>query len=191
VSTARPIGGSSAQRSALDAAAPLAVVMGVSGCGKTTLACALAARLSWAFIEGDDCHPPANRQRMASGLALDDQMREPWVAEVCRRVLACQGPLVLAFSGLRQAHRKRLCGLRENVLFLHLQVPTAMLEQRLRQRAGHFMPPSLLGSQLAALEPVDGETPVVTLGGEADLDTLLGQAALSLSRWPAAQRWVP
>ncbi len=175
---------------ACDSTAPLVVVMGVSGCGKSTLAGALAGQLGWSFIEGDDCHTSANRQRMASGLPLDDDMREPWVAEVCRRVLACGGPLLLAFSGLRRAHRERLSNLRRNVMFLHLQVPTAMLEFRLRQRQGHFMPPDLLGSQLAALEPVDGESLVLTLDGAAPAETLLREAKQALSQWPAAQRWM-
>lgn len=175
---------------ACDSTAPLVVVMGVSGCGKSTLCCALAGQLGWSLLEGDDCHPLANRQRMAAGLPLDDHMREPWVAEVCRRVLACDAPLLLAFSGLRRAHRERLSALRQNVLFLHLQVPTAMLEQRLRQRQSHFMPPSLLASQLAALEPVDGEAAVLTLDGASTAAALLRQATLALSQWPAAQRWV-
>lgn len=173
-----------------DASPPLVVVMGVSGCGKSTLARALASQLGWPFLEGDDCHPVANRQRMASGLPLDDRMREPWVAEVCRRVLADCRPLLLAFSGLRRAHRERLSGLRRNVIFLHLQVPTAMLEQRLRQRPGHYMPPDLLDSQLAALEPVGDEALVLTLDGAAPAEALLRQSRQLLMRWPAAQRWL-
>ncbi len=169
---------------------PLVVLMGVSGCGKSTLASALAVRLGWSVLEGDDFHPLANRERMAAGLPLDDRMREPWVAEVCHRVLASRGPVLLAFSGLRRAHRARLCVLRQNVLFLHLQVPTAMLEQRLRQRTGHFMPPDLLASQLAALESFDGEARVLSLDGAAPAEALLQQALQALSNWPAAQRWL-
>ncbi len=168
--------------------APLVVVMGVCGCGKSTLAAALAQRLGWQFLEGDDCHPAANRQRMAAGLALDDRMREPWVAEVCRRVLACHAPMLLAFSGLRRAHRQRLRELRRNVMFLHLQLPTVLLEQRLRQRSGHFMPPELLGSQLSALEIPDGEPEVVSLDAAVPTNQLLALAEQRLSRWGPAQR---
>jgi gluconokinase len=177
-------------RCARDPSPPLVVIMGVSGCGKSTLAGALAAQLGWTFIEGDDCHPRANRERMASGLPLDDQMREPWVAEVSRRVMASDGPVLLSFSGLRSAHREHLRGLRAHVLFIHLELPKAMLEHRLRQRTGHFMPPNLLDSQLEALEPVGNEKNVVILDGAVPVVSLLSKAKRVLMQSPAAQRWM-
>lgn len=170
---------------------PLIVVMGVSGSGKSTLASMLAHDLNWSFLEADDCHPEANRQRMASGLPLDDHMRAPWVAEVSRRVLDCPRPLLLAFSGLRRRHREHLRSLRREVLFIHLELPIAMLEQRLRLRRGHFMPASLLASQREALESSDGEPSVVRLDGVTSREALLVAAKGILSRWPAAQRWLP
>ncbi|MGQ0798984.1 MAG: gluconokinase [Pseudomarimonas sp.] len=173
-----------------DASPPLVIIMGVSGCGKSTLAAALATLLGWTFIEGDDCHPLENRARMAAGLPLDDAMREPWVVEVCCRVRACEAPVLLSFSGLRRAHRQRLRGLRRHVLFFHLEVAEAMLEQRLRQRHAHFMPASLLHSQLIAFEAFDGEPGVVNLDGSAAAEALLHTAHQQLSHWPAAQRWM-
>jgi len=173
-----------------DGSPPLVVIMGVSGCGKSTLATALATQLRWTFVEGDDCHPLENRARMAAGLPLDDSMREPWVVEVCRRLRSVDAPVLLSFSGLRRAHRERLRRLRRHVLFFHLEVAEAMLEHRLRQRHAHFMPASLLQSQLAALEAFDGERDVVILDGAMPAEALLRHSHQQLAHWPAAQRWM-
>lgn len=161
--------------------------MGVSGSGKSTLARALAGRLGWAFLEGDDCHPEENRRLMAAGIALEDHHRAPFVDELCRRVRACPDPLLLAFSGLRRVHRQRLRGVRRNVMFMSLQLPKDLLEHRLQQRIGHFMPPALLGSQLAAFESTEGEAQTVTLDGTASIPDLLDEATNVLRRWPALQ----
>ena len=132
--------------------------MGVSGSGKSTVGAALAARLGWAFVDADDHHLPANRDKLARGIALTDEDREPWLLAL-RGVLethARQGrPVVLACSGLRASHRELLCGGLERVRLVFLDGSRERIAERMRGRE-HFMPVSLLDSQLATLEPPEG-----------------------------------
>ena len=152
------------------------VVMGVSGAGKTTVGRALAVRLGAVFVEGDDLHPAANVARMRAGTPLTDDDRVPWldaVAEVVGVHEASGQDVVVACSALRRAHRDRLADGHPSVRFLHLTVPEAVLRDRLARRQGHFMPASLLGSQLALLEPLGPDEPGATAPSEAPLDELV------------------
>ena len=128
------------------------VVMGVSGSGKTTIGKPLAARLDCEFIEGDDFHPAENVARMAAGTPLTDADRWPWLerlnAELKKRKNA-----VLACSALKQIYRERLSAGLDDVRFVYLHGSFELLERRLRLRQHRYMPASLLGSQLATLEP--------------------------------------
>jgi gluconokinase len=136
----------------------IVVLMGVCGCGKTTIGRALAQELGWTFVEGDDLHPPANVAKMASGSALTDEDRWPWYDRIVLelRRLAGQGRhVVLACSALRQAYRDRLARAGD-VRFVYLKGDAATIEPRLTGRKGHFMPASLLASQFAALEEPAG-----------------------------------
>jgi len=153
------------------------VVMGVSGCGKTTLGAALAARLGAGFVDADDLHPPANRAKMARGEALTDEDRAPWL-DLVTGVLRDRAPVVVACSALRRAYRDRL---REagKVRFLHLAAPREVIAARLAARQGHFMPASLLDSQYATLEP-PGPDEAVTLDARLTPDVLLEQALARL-----------
>ncbi len=129
------------------------VVMGVAGCGKTTLGRALAPRLGAAFVDADDLHPPANRARMAAGQPLTDADRWPWL-DLVAGVLRDRAPVVVACSALRRCYRDRLrTGAGAPLRFLWLTGPRAVLATRLAARQGHFLPPALLDSQLATLEP--------------------------------------
>jgi len=131
------------------------VVMGVSGCGKSTIGQALAASLGWPFLDADDFHPPANVEKMAAGQPLADADRWPWldrIADELRAVLARGGHAVLACSALREAYRARLRRAGD-VRFVHLQGDQATIAARLALRQHKYMPPSLLPSQFATLEP--------------------------------------
>ncbi len=135
------------------------VVMGPSGSGKTTIGRALAESLGWPYLEGDVYHPAANVAKMAAGTSLDDTDRAPWLAALERLVagiLAEGGHAVLACSALKQRYREAIVptGAPSGAVpFVYLSVPPAVLLERLEHREHHFMPPSLLPSQLAALEP--------------------------------------
>ena len=132
------------------------VVMGVSGAGKTTVAKPLAAALGWPFKEGDDLHPPANIAKMSAGVALTDADRAPWLAAIGDWIdgqIHRGEPGVITCSALRRAYRDVLCKGRPAVRIVYLQGSREVIAARLAKRQGHFMPPSLLDSQLAALQP--------------------------------------
>lgn len=134
------------------------VVMGVSGVGKTSVGRMLASRLGAAFVEGDDLHPESNRRKMASGRALDDEDRRPWLALVRQAIeqrLASGGHAVVACSALKRSYREVLRRPGEDVVFVHLRVERGVLAERLERRAAegsHSMPAALLASQLGTLE---------------------------------------
>ncbi|AEE47726.1 gluconokinase [Cellulomonas fimi] len=133
------------------------VVMGVSGTGKTTIGRLVAERLGAAFVEGDDLHPPANVEKMRSGVPLTDDDRGPWlrlVAAAMTEHAQAGRPTVVACSALRRAYRDVLRSAEGRVRFVHLAVPRPELDRRLAGRRGHFMPATLLESQLATLEPL-------------------------------------
>jgi len=135
------------------------VVMGVSGCGKTTVGRALAGALGWEFLEADTLHPAANIAKMSGGVPLDDADRAPWLAAVRANVEACTArgaKVVAACSALRLAYRLALAPDPGPVRFVHLRGTREVIEGRLRARSGHFMKEGLLGSQFEALEePLD------------------------------------
>ncbi|HEX9276762.1 MAG TPA: gluconokinase [Casimicrobiaceae bacterium] len=132
----------------------IVVLMGVCGCGKSTIGRALAAELDWPFLDADTLHPQANVVKMAGGIPLTDEDRWPWfdriVAEM-RRHAAAGKHLVVACSALKQAYRDRLAS-GGSVRFVYLKGYAETIAPRLTGRTGHFMPPSLLASQFATLE---------------------------------------
>jgi gluconokinase len=143
------------------------VVMGVSGSGKTTIAGQLATRVGFTFADGDDFHPPTNVAKMARGEPLTDVDRDPWL-EALRAWIAAHDragrSTVLACSALKRRYRDTLrAGAPQRVNFIHLTAPAEELRRRMGRRAGHFMPPLLLESQLATLEPLAGDEPGLTL----------------------------
>lgn len=136
------------------------VVMGPSGCGKSTVGTALAESMGARFIDGDDLHPLTNVEKMAAGIPLDDADRMPWLRTV-GATLHGEDRIVIACSALRRRYRDAIREESPDTFFVELVVDRATLEARLTQRAEHFMPASLLDSQLETLESLqDGEAGV-------------------------------
>lgn len=142
-------------------APPVVVVMGVSGCGKSTVASALARALGVPMLEGDDWHAPGSVSKMAAGIPLTDVDRIGWLeclAQQLAQKVRLRSGCVLACSALRRSYRDTLREGAPDLLLLHLQGARAVLEERIHARRGHYMPASLLDSQLATLEsPQPGE----------------------------------
>ena len=142
------------------------VLMGVSGCGKSSVGTALSVTCGMEFIDGDDLHPEQNIEKMASGQPLDDDDRNPWLARVGETLARYDGPVVIGCSALKKKYRDAIRRhVPEPVRFLHLDAPRDVLASRVAGRAGHFMPTSLLDSQFDALERLGNEE----LGAEIDI----------------------
>ncbi len=151
----------------------LVVVMGVAGCGKSTVAEALAERIGATYTDGDSLHPPGNIAKMSAGTPLTDADRWPWLDAVAAAMHDGAGRQVMACSALRRAYRERLTeGAGEPVFFAFLDGSRELIGARMHQRSGHFMPESLLDSQFAALErpaadefarAVDIDAPIETI----------------------------
>jgi gluconokinase len=161
------------------------VVMGVSGSGKTSAAQEITRQLGWEYIEGDDLHPEANVAKMASGQPLDDEDRWPWlrrIAEVIGEHEAAGTSVVLTCSALKRSYRDLLCEGHPSVWFAHVDVPRDVLAERLARRQGHYMPPSLLDSQLATLEPLGADEPGDVIAGDGPLDQTVAELLSDLKR---------
>ncbi len=162
------------------------VVMGVAGSGKTTIATMLAERLGVEYAEADRFHSEANIAKMSAGIPLTDADRAPWL-EAIRDWLSAESdagrPGVVTCSALKRAYRDVLCDARGRVWFVHLTGSPEVLAERMGYRTGHFMPTSLLPSQLATLEPLaddeDGMTLDVSAKPEEIVDDVLGRLAAS------------
>lgn len=158
--------------------------MGVSGSGKSTLAERLAQTLQVPFLEGDAFHPPENVRRMAQGIALTDADRQGWLATLAERLSEAKERgegAVLACSALKRSYRDRLRRPVPELRLVHVQGSAALIAERLAQRKGHYMPPSLLQSQLADLELPAADEHAVILDAAQPVDVLLKSALAQLS----------
>jgi gluconokinase len=168
----------------------LIVVMGVSGAGKSTVGRAIADAMGWDFAEGDDFHPAANVEKMASGHPLTDDDRWPWLRTIGDWLSAHESAgtsAVVTCSALRRRYRDLLREGRPDVRFCHVEADSAVLQERLERRQGHYMPPSLLPSQLATLEPLEPDEPGVSVSVVGDPDENIRHALAALELSPAPQ----
>lgn len=159
--------------------------MGVCGSGKSAVGARLAAALDLPFVEGDDYHLPENVARMSAGIALTDADRQGWL-EALRERLARAGPegVVLSCSSLKRAYRDILREGRPGrgaLRFVHLAGENTLIEARMHGRSGHYMPPSLLDSQLRTLEPLQADEAGITLDVRDDPDTLVARILASVA----------
>ena len=167
----------------------IVVVMGVSGCGKTTVAELIAMELanndlSAHFKDGDELHPQSNIRKMASGNALNDEDRQPWLVDVANYAKACaheHGICVIACSALKRQYREIL-NTAGHVVYVFLHGSYETIAARMQQRAGHFMPQSLLDSQFAALDDPRNEPLVLTVSIEHEPDAIAANAVTLLKQ---------
>ena len=136
------------------------VVMGVSGCGKSTIGQQLAGACGHAYVEGDDFHPKSNVDKMSAGQPLDDDDRSDWLRAIKQQIQQARERglgLVVSCSALKRSYRDLLREADPALRFAHLHGSRALIAERLAARRDHYMPPHLLASQLAALEPLGGD----------------------------------
>lgn len=155
------------------------VVMGVCGCGKTTIGQRLAEKLEAAFIEGDELHPASNKDKMATGIPLDDGDREPWLDAIAAKAAALLSEtrcIVVSCSALKRAYRDRLRMADKTIKLVHLTGSKAVLQARMNERRGHFMPAGLLDSQLATLQPPEADEVAVNLDIAEQPDRIVERA---------------
>ncbi|HEV2778151.1 MAG TPA: gluconokinase [Actinophytocola sp.] len=160
---------------------PVVVVMGVSGSGKTTIGRALAERLGVPYAEADEFHPRSNIDKMSAGRPLTDADRWPWLRAIASWIRSQPGGAVVTCSALKRAYRDHLhAAAPDRVRFLHLSGDRDLIAARLSARSAHFMPASLLDSQLADLEPLSPDEPGLTLDISAPPATLVTAALQAL-----------
>ena len=168
----------------------IVVVMGVSGCGKSTVGQKIAERLGCAFRDGDEFHSDANRAKMHAGIPLGDDDRKPWLESIrayMDEMTSGGRSLVVACSALKQRYRDVLSGPAGNTEFVYLKGDFELLQSRLSARKDHFFNPNLLRSQFDALEePVDAIVVSIALAPEAIVDEAVTQLQARAAHRPAA-----
>jgi gluconokinase len=160
------------------------VLMGVSGCGKSSVGAALGPALGARYLDGDDLHPPSNITKMARGEALNDADRWPWLDLVGAELAAPN--MILGCSALKRVYRERITNAAgAPVCFIHLAGSQALIGGRMAARAGHFMPTALLESQFATLEPPMPDELAVTVSIDQPLEAIVADivAQLLVKNW--------
>jgi gluconokinase len=167
------------------------VVMGVSGCGKSSVGERIAQALGVPMVEGDVFHPEANLAKMRAGLPLTDADRAGWLARLAEELRARPDGAVLACSALRRAYRDLLRAAAPGLRFVHLAITQEESLRRVASRRGHFYPPSLVASQFRTLEDPAAEDGVVTVDGALPQDAVVAQALRGLAVPPSAPFNIP
>ncbi|KAA8828692.1 gluconokinase [Bifidobacterium tissieri] len=165
------------------------VVMGVAGCGKSTVAEAIRDRMGYVMAEGDDFHPQANIDKMSAGIPLTDEDRWPWLRVINSWMVARDSigeSTVVSSSALKRSYRDVL---RENVpvFFVHLAGTPELIGERIAARKGHFMPPALLPSQFAALEPLQPDEPGIEISIEGTMEEMIERAIAAVKEHAAKE----
>ena len=165
------------------------VVMGVAGCGKSTVAEAIRDRMGYVMAEGDDFHPQANIDKMSAGIPLTDEDRWPWLRVINSWMVARDSigeSTVVSSSALKRSYRDVL---RENVpvFFVHLSGTPELIGERIAARKGHFMPPALLPSQFAALEPLQPDEPGIEISIEGTMEEMIERAIAAVKEHAAKE----
>ncbi|MFK4226970.1 gluconokinase [Streptomyces sp. NPDC019890] len=159
------------------------VLMGVTGTGKTTIGPLLAAELGVPYAEGDDFHPPANIAKMSAGIPLGDADRWPWLDAIGQWANSRAGMGgVVSCSALKRAYRDRLRAAAPDAVFLHLTGDRALIERRMTERKGHFMPTALLDSQFATLQPLGDDEAGVAVDVSGSTEEITERAVAALRR---------
>jgi len=157
----------------------LVVVMGVSGTGKSTLANEIANRFDFTFLDADSLHSTDAIEQMSQCIPLTDIQRAPWIERICSQLRQYQSgnnSIVLAYSGLKQQHRKLIYSAYTNTVGILLNANSALISQRMQARGEHFMPAELLSSQISAMEAFNDEIPLLTLDAGDTVEQLLLQS---------------
>lgn len=160
--------------------------MGVAGCGKSSVGAALAPILGAGYLDGDDLHPPGNIAKMRRGEALTDADRAPWLALVGAALRPDQHPdqpRIIGCSALKRLYRSQIiAAAHAPVTFIHLAGSSKVIEARMHARSGHFMPPSLLDSQFAALEPPGPDEQAISVDIDQPFDTVIASILAQLAK---------
>ena len=164
------------------------VVMGVAGCGKSAVARRIATPLNLPAIEGDDFHPPANKEKMTQGTPLNDDDRAGWLQALAGELAQHPAGAVLSCSALKKSYRDVLRSQTPHLKFIYLAITPQESERRVAKRAGHFYPPSLVTSQFEALQDPTGEPGVLVLDGAAPKTDVDAQALAWLTGAPLPPR---
>ncbi|MCP2030272.1 carbohydrate kinase (thermoresistant glucokinase family) [Okibacterium sp. HSC-33S16] len=160
------------------------VVMGVSASGKSTIGALIAGALGVPFVDGDALHPQSNIEKMAGGHPLNDDDRWPWLA-IVGETLATAGAagtgMVIACSALRRGYRQAIIDNAPEVRFIHLDGSREVLAARIEGRSDHFMPPSLLDSQFATLEPLAEDEPGIVVNIDQTVAAIVAEAVEAIT----------
>lgn len=160
----------------------LFVIMGVAGCGKSTVGNAIVDRLGGVYLEGDELHPMSNIKKMSNGEPLTDEDRWPWLKIIAQKMAKTEGLVFTGCSALKRSYRdfiRQEAG--EDVTFIHLSGSKELIAERMKKRAGHFMPTSLLDSQFAALEPLSKQESSIVVDISVSEQEILDQIVNSIS----------